>query len=59
MHAYIHPLIHACTGESEVLKELKAIASQNQIYRSYIGLGYHNTLLPETIKRNILENPGW
>ena len=35
------------------------IASKNQVFRSYLGLGYHDTLTPPVIQRNILENPGW
>ena len=46
-------------GESEALSELKSIASQNQIWRSFIGAGYHGTFTPEPIRRNVLENPGW
>lgn len=45
--------------EQEVLRDLKAIASKNEVWRSYIGLGYHNTHTPPVIQRNILENPGW
>ncbi|NUN65855.1 aminomethyl-transferring glycine dehydrogenase [Pseudanabaena biceps] len=46
-------------GEYELLQELKAIASQNQVWRSYIGTGYYNCITPPIIQRNILENPGW
>ena len=48
-------------GRSEfgVLNELRAIAAQNQIFHSYIGLGYHDCITPPVIQRNILENPGW
>ena len=46
-------------GEYEVLTELKAIASQNQICRSFIGMGYYDCITPAVIQRNILENPGW
>jgi len=46
-------------GESEVLAELKAIASRNRVNRSFIGQGYYGTLTPGVILRNILENPGW
>lgn len=45
--------------EAQVLTELKAIAGQNQIKRSLIGMGYHDTLTPNVILRNVLENPGW
>ncbi|WP_028303861.1 aminomethyl-transferring glycine dehydrogenase [Oceanospirillum maris] len=49
------------SGISEVaaLAELKALADQNQINKSYIGMGYHNTHVPNVILRNILQNPGW
>ena len=46
-------------GESAALAELRAIAGENQIFRSLIGLGYHGTHTPPVIQRNILENPGW
>jgi len=46
-------------GEHEVLAELKAIASQNKIARSFIGMGYYDTITPPVILRNVLENPGW
>ena len=45
--------------EVDVLKELKSIASENQIARSFIGMGYYNTITPNVILRNLLENPGW
>jgi glycine dehydrogenase len=45
--------------EQEALTELKKIASTNEIWRSYIGTGYHGTIVPPVIQRNILENPGW
>jgi glycine dehydrogenase len=46
-------------AESTVLAELRTLAGQNQLFRSFIGLGYYNTLTPAVIQRNILENPGW
>ena len=49
----------AARSEAEVLAELRAIAAQNRVFRSYIGMGYHDTLTPPVILRNILENPGW
>ncbi|MGJ8680243.1 aminomethyl-transferring glycine dehydrogenase [Paraglaciecola sp.] len=45
--------------ETQALADLKAMAGQNQINRSYIGMGYYNTLTPNVILRNVLENPGW
>ncbi|MDX2188961.1 MAG: aminomethyl-transferring glycine dehydrogenase [Bacteroidota bacterium] len=45
--------------EFEYLKDIKAIANKNQLWKTYIGLGYYNTITPPVILRNILENPGW
>ncbi|MCX2784442.1 aminomethyl-transferring glycine dehydrogenase [Microbulbifer thermotolerans] len=45
--------------EAEALAELKALASRNKIYRTFIGMGYHDTITPNVILRNVLENPGW
>ena len=45
--------------ESEMLDDLRQIASQNQVSRSFIGMGYYNCITPPVIQRNILENPGW
>ena len=49
----------AASGESAALAELRAIASDNKVYRNFIGLGYYDTHTPPVIQRNILENPGW
>jgi glycine dehydrogenase len=49
----------AARSEHEVLAALKSIASQNQVFRSYIGMGYYDCITPAVIQRNILENPGW
>ncbi|MEN9520506.1 MAG: hypothetical protein RLZZ381_3094, partial [Cyanobacteriota bacterium] len=46
-------------SESAALARLKAIAKQNQVYRSFIGRGYYNCITPAVILRNVLENPGW
>ena len=45
--------------EHALLSELKAIASQNRVLRSFIGMGYYDTITPAVILRNVLENPGW
>ena len=49
----------AARSEHEVLAALKDIASQNQVFRSYIGMGYHDCITPPVLQRNLLENPGW
>ncbi len=46
-------------SEHAALAELKEIASKNQVFRSFIGMGYHGCITPPVIQRNILENPGW
>ncbi|MEO6182221.1 MAG: aminomethyl-transferring glycine dehydrogenase [Verrucomicrobiota bacterium] len=53
--------LHLPAGWSEhaVLKELRAIASRNQVFRSFIGMGYSDCITPPVIQRNVLENPGW
>jgi glycine dehydrogenase len=51
--------IREALSESDYLRELKTVASKNKVFRSYIGMGYYNTLVPGVILRNILENPGW
>ena len=45
--------------EKELLDELKTIADQNVLMKSYLGMGYHDCITPPVIQRNILENPGW
>ncbi|WP_185876856.1 aminomethyl-transferring glycine dehydrogenase [Blattabacterium cuenoti] len=46
-------------SEYQYLNHLYKISKKNKIYRSYIGLGYKNTITPSVIQRNILENPNW
>src|SRR5437868_2623488 len=45
--------------EEAALAKLKGYAEQNQVWTSLIGMGYHGTLTPAVILRNVLENPGW
>lgn len=53
------PAVGEGATESDALAELKAIAAQNQRYKSYIGMGYGAVEMPPVILRNMLENPGW
>jgi glycine dehydrogenase len=46
-------------SEYAALAKLKQIAAKNQVYRSFIGMGYYDCITPAVIQRNILENPGW
>ncbi len=46
-------------SEHEYLQRIWEIASKNKVYRSFIGMGYYNTIFPPVIQRNILENPSW
>jgi len=45
--------------ESQMYAHVKELADKNQVWRSYIGMGYHNCHVPPVIQRNVLENPGW
>ena len=51
--------LEAERSEYAAMLELKEIASKNQVFRSFIGMGYHDCITPPVIQRNILENPGW
>src|SRR5262249_10767222 len=46
-------------GERELLTWLKGIARENRVARSFLGMGYHDCIVPGVIQRNVLENPGW
>ena len=49
----------AAHSEFSALAELRRIASENKVFRSFIGQGYYDTITPPVIQRNVLENPGW
>ncbi len=51
--------LDAPISESEFLKHLQSLSKKNKVFKSYIGMGYHESVTPSVIQRNILENPGW
>jgi glycine dehydrogenase len=51
--------ITAAMTEQEYLTHINELAAQNKVFKSYIGLGYSETIVPSVILRNVLENPGW
>src|SRR5688572_17170750 len=51
--------IHDGRSEYEALRVMRQSASRNELYRSYLGMGYSDCITPPVIQRNILENPGW
>ncbi len=46
-------------SEPEILAELRGLAAMNKLYRSFIGMGYYDCVMPPVVLRNIFENPGW
>ena len=55
----LHGLPTEPLGEHELLGILREIASENRVFRSYLGMGYHDVIVPAVVQRNVLENPGW
>ncbi|MGI9586225.1 MAG: aminomethyl-transferring glycine dehydrogenase [Acidimicrobiia bacterium] len=53
------PQVAGPYSETAALEALRKRASKNEVYRSFIGMGYYGTITPGVIQRNILENPGW
>jgi len=51
--------LEAAISEHEYLQHTRELGRKNKLYKTYIGLGYHATITPAVIQRNILENPGW
>lgn len=59
INGVIESAIGAGKSEVEVIDELRSIASENKVLKSFIGTGYYGTIVPPVIKRNVLENPAW
>lgn len=51
--------LEAPMSEYEYLTHIQELGKKNKVFKSYIGLGYHPTIIPAVIQRNIFENPGW
>ena len=51
--------LDAAVTEADAIAQLKTIAGKNRIFKSYIGMGYYDTIVPNVVLRNVLENPGW
>ncbi|MFT6150135.1 MAG: glycine dehydrogenase, partial [Saprospiraceae bacterium] len=51
--------IPPAVSEYEYLKQLRVTAAKNKVFKTYIGLGYYDTITPSVILRNVFENPGW
>lgn len=51
--------VAAAMSEYDYLQHIQKMGSKNEIFKSHIGLGYHETITPSVILRNVLENPGW
>ncbi|HSK24555.1 MAG TPA: aminomethyl-transferring glycine dehydrogenase [Egicoccus sp.] len=53
------PALPSPSSEAAVLEQLRGLAARNDVRRAYIGLGYHGTITPAVIRRNVVEDPGW
>lgn len=51
--------LSSALSEQQYAEHIGKLAAKNKVFKSYIGLGYHQSILPAVIQRNILENPGW
>tara|TARA_R110002012_G_scaffold318227_1_gene536123 strand:+ start:60617 stop:63466 length:2850 start_codon:yes stop_codon:yes gene_type:complete len=51
--------LEAAMSENEFLEHIQKLSEKNKVFSTYIGLGYHESITPSVIKRNIFENPGW
>ena len=51
--------LDAPMSEYEYLNHIEELSKKNKVFKSHIGLGYHEAIVPSVIKRNVLENPGW
>src|ERR1022692_5354235 len=49
----------AARSEFDALADIRRIAGENKVFRSFIGIGYYDTITPPVIQRSVLENPGW
>ena len=51
--------VASALSEQEYLKHINQLGNKNHVFRSFIGMGYNETIVPSVILRNVLENPGW
>jgi len=51
--------LNEALSEQEYLEHITKLAAKNKMFKTYIGLGYHQSITPPVVQRNVLENPGW